>query len=67
MAAPKFGLRTYWVGLFALMRKLCRYYRRWKDLLPKDLPSSVLTALNAVETACDALDQYDIEHAGGGE
>ena len=57
--------RVYWVALLAIIRKLCIYWSRYSGKMPSDLPSSVATAMVAVNVACDALQLYDKLHRPG--
>jgi len=57
--------RVYWVGLLAIVRKLCLYWTRYSGKMPSDLPSSVATAMAAITIACTALQVYDREKARG--
>ena len=60
------GLRKiYWPTLYQIVKRVCDYYHRYQDSLPNDLPGSVATAMAALELACTALRQYDLEHKRG--
>lgn len=60
------GKRKYWPRLKILIDLLCRFYNRYKDKLPSDLPPAVTALLLLVDAACLAMDIYDQEHKGGG-
>lgn len=57
---------SYWVGLFAIIRTLCFYFRRWGGYLPTDLPAEVEVLRVAAEAACAAMALYDKAHPHGG-
>lgn len=58
--------KVYWVELKRLIDELCRYYARWKNKLPNDLPAAVTAVLFLIDAACLAMEVYDKTHPHGG-
>lgn len=57
--------RVYWIGLITVLRAVCKYYDKWKDYLPDDLPPAATAAVIACDTACAALRAYDLAKKRG--